>query len=207
MSAPIQAAALMRRIADLPAMNALGYRWIEAGASETFVRGAVRQLAGLPVGLRERDRHLGTDTENRKRRTATAKRLRNLARALDRDPEATRLTILNLDDDEGLYRVEWLWGLHNRRPTIARVLVEAAELLETARGFGTVHLTSDTILGVAQILRERRAVIESVTGKRLTWRSPNKDIASIAGVLLGKRVTAAAVRKLIQRSRSGTKNS
>lgn len=197
---------LAAKLAQVPAVRELADKWTEAGASQIFVKGAVLQLARMAVGLREHDRRFGTDTETRKRRSATAARMRTLAKFLNRDPDATNLTIegiVAVGRDSG--RISWLTTAVANRPNVSRVLTDGAELLETARGFGTVHLTRDTIAGVASILQERHRIIESVTGKRLAWRARNKDVAAIAAALIGKQINTATVRKVLQRSRSGTK--
>lgn len=195
------------RLRALPCLKTMAEAWADAVASEEFINGAFVQLARLPVELREHDRNFGTDTEVRQRRKSLCGKLIGTADALRRDADASRLTLYQLYDDSGPERIEWLWARHSRRPTLEDVLRHAAAMLQSARTYGTVKLRRDVVVQVALILDWRFTAIESVTGKRISWRHWLRDVAEIASLLLDKRITAAAAKKIIQRARlDGTKS-
>ncbi len=197
----IAAAELVRLLRADPAMKRIGERLMDAGASKAFVRGLEVQFTRIPKEI-EAALRWGTGSANRSRRTALAKKFRKLAKQAGRDPDAKVLTLLRLDDDAGPYRVTWVWSRAANRPTVSRVLEEAAEQLEIARNsVETVKWTRDVVLGVAGILDERFEIVARVTGKRLATRRPLVEIAAIASVLLDRQIAPSAVKKILDRHR------
>jgi hypothetical protein len=167
-------------------------------APEVFKKGTAAQLAQMPAQV-ALEQTYGVGRRNRARRDSLAARMKGLARRIRHDPEASNLTILELAFDAGPYRVKWLRGRVKNRPTLARVLIEAAEQLESAIDQPDVKLPRDIILGVATILDQREAIIASALEGAVRRSRPIQLIADISSLLLAQPISVDAVRKIVAR--------
>ena len=167
-------------------------------APEVFKKGTAAQLAQMPADV-ALEQTFGVGRRNRARRNSLAARMKGLARRIRQDAEASNLTILELDSGAGPYRVKWLRGRVKNRPTLARVLIEAAEQLESAIDQPDIKLPRDVVLGVATILDQREAIIASALEGAVRKNRPVQLIAEISSLLLGEPISVDAVRKIIAR--------
>lgn len=175
-------------------MIRFGEMLMEHGASAQFVRGLEAQLAAMPAQI------AADAKQQRQRRGRLAARCRKLAALLDRDIDGRLLTIDELDEQPGPYRIRWAFGQirNSPRPTLSRALVEAAEQFERTPSFlRPVKLPRDLVFAVADRLEERLAIVERGGGKVRHTR-PLKTIAAISTVLCGKRITARQVGEFIK---------
>ena len=167
-------------------------------APEVFKKGTAAQLAQMPAHV-ALERTFGVGRRNRARRNSLAARMKGLARRIRQDTEASHLTILELGSEAGPYRVKWLRGRVKNRPTLARVLIEAAEQLESAIDQPDIKLPRDVVLGVATILDQREAIIASALKGGVRKNRPIQLIADISSLLLEEPISVDAVRKMIAR--------
>ena len=167
-------------------------------APDVFKRGTAAQLAQMPAHA-ALEQTFGIGRRNRARRNSLAARLKGLARRIRQDVEASKLTILELNSDMGPYRFKWLRSRVKDRPTLARVLIEAAEQLESSIDQSDFKLPRDIVLGVATILDQREAIIASALKGTVPRNRPIQLITDIASLLLVEPISVDAVRKIIAR--------
>lgn len=184
-------------------MIQFGDRLLAAGASENFVRGLEKELADLPQWF-------PTDVQaERARRRKLATRARDMAARFDRDIDGRLLTIDELLDRPGDYRIAWAFGQIRTvpRPPISRALIEAAELLEGNPSWLRYNPKPprDLVLAVADVLIRRLDIVFAHQGRVLKQR-PIVTIAAISSIICGRRVTKNQVSHFIKRAISARRN-
>lgn len=189
--------ALLDRLRRDASVVKLGDWFIANGASEASVRGMEQEFVSMLWWFKHDVRG------ERERRRRLARRARDLAHRLDRDVDGRQLTIDELLDRPGEYRIAWAFGQIREfpRPTIARALIEAAEQLEQNPSWlrHKPKMPRDLVLAVTDVI-DRRLRAVAACGGTVRRKRPIAAIAAISSVLHGQRVTPIQVRHFVNRA-------
>jgi hypothetical protein len=154
----------------------------ERGASEQGLNRLQTRLLALPAQWRQ---WRADETVNRRHRRLSrlASRLRRLSRDLDADPDAAHITLTAVTDE----RVELLAAKVANRPTIGAVLALLADDLH-GTGAKPLHLQGHRLKAKYTYVIGGIAFELLETGRYK--RTPNKDIAELASIVLRKKISA-----------------